>query len=93
MILMLKKKISLAVLVIIALIAVFGKNGLMEYLQVKKDLQGMRAQLGNLKIKNLDENADLYGLQTSNAFLEKKAREELKLSKPKETIYLFTNKD
>lgn len=90
---MLKKKLSIAVLVIIALIAIFGENGLMEYLQVKKDLNGMRAQLGELKIKNLDEKAELYGLQSSNAFLEKKAREELKLSKPQETIYLFSNKD
>jgi len=90
---MLKKKISIAVLAIIALIAIFGKNGLVEYLQVKRDLKGMRAQLGELKIKNIDENSELYGLNTSEAFLEKKAREELKLSKPKETIYLFSNKD
>lgn len=90
---MLKRNISIAVLVTIALIAIFGKNGLIEYMQVKKDLKGMRAQLGELKIKNLEENAELYGLNSSDAFLEKKAREELKLSKPKETIYLFPNKD
>ena len=90
---MLKKKISIAVLAIIALIAIFGKNGLVEYLQVKRDLKSMRAQLSELKIKNIDENSELYGLNTSEAFLEKKAREELKLSKPKETIYLFSNKD
>ena len=90
---MLKKKISIAVLTIIALIAIFGKNGLIEYMQVKKDLKGMRGQLSELKIKNLDENSELYGLNTSEAFLEKKSREELKLSKPKETIYLFSNKE
>lgn len=90
---MLKKKISIAVLAIIALIAIFGKNGLVEYLQVKRDLKSMRAQLAELKIKNIDENSELYGLNTSAAFLEKKSREELKLSKPKETIYLFSNKE
>lgn len=90
---MLKKKISIAVLAIITLITIFGKNGLIEYTQIKKDLTGMRAQLSELKIRNLDENAELYGLNTSDAFLEKKSREELKLSKPKETIYLFPNKE
>ncbi len=90
---MLKKKLSIAVLLIITLIGVFGKNGLLEYIQINSDLKGMRAQLKDLKIRNLEENTKLYGLNSNDAYLEKEAREKLKLSKPKETIYLFSNKD
>ncbi len=90
---MLKKKISIFVLSIIALIAIFGKNGLIEYIQVKKDLKNMRAQLKAIEIDNLNQHSELYGLKSSNAFLEKKSREELKLSKPEETIYLFPSNE
>ncbi len=89
---MFKKVFATLIVLFTAVIAVFGKNGLLEYFEMKNQIKDLRGRLSELKSDYIKEGNEVYGLTKDDTFLEKHARENLKMSKPNEKVYLFNDK-
>ena len=86
------KKVSATLIILFtAIIAVFGKNGLLEYFEMKNQIKDLRGRLRDLKSDYVEEGNVVYGLTQDDTFLEKHARENLKMSKANEKVYLFND--
>lgn len=83
-----------AVLVGIALVAqgIFGSNGLMTYLQKRRQYSALHQQIQQMKLDNQALQKEVHGLK-SNAFtIERYAREDLHMARQHELIYLLPQK-
>ena len=83
-----------AVLVGIALVAqgIFGSNGLMTYLQKRRQYSALHQQIQQMKLDNQTLQKEVQGLK-SNAFtIERYAREDLHMARQHELIYLLPQK-
>lgn len=71
---------------------VWGSNGLMAYLQKRREYAALHQQIQQMKLENQSLQKDVHGLK-SNAFtIERYAREDLHMARQHELIYLVPQK-
>ena len=80
-----------AVVVIIA--AVFGKHGLLTYMELDARYQSMQAEVARLKDENTRLKTEIEALKSDPEAIERVAREELGMIKPGEVLYRIKKKD
>lgn len=86
-------KIVLIVLLILNGLLVFhfiwGENGLLATMELKKTEQSMEEQLKEVREANLDLSRKIRLLKRDPEYLEKVIRSEMHFVQPGETLYLF----
>ena len=82
------KTAILAVIALSLLIYVFSPNFL-RLTRVYRQLQILEDEIEKLQVQNQEFQDEIYSLKNDPIYIEKVAREELGMSKPKEIIYKF----
>ena len=80
-----------AAVVIIA--AVFGKHGLLTYMELNARYQTMQDEVARLKEDNQRLKTEIGALKSDPDAIERVAREELGMIKPGEVLYRIKKKD
>src|SRR5262249_40613038 len=73
----------------LAVSTLVGERGLLHLWQLRQEQRDLEAQVFALSRENEDLRSRLLRLQTDDEFFEKIAREELKVARKGEIIYLF----
>ncbi len=68
---------------------VFGENGLLKYLKLKQKKAEMLSYIKTLQQENTKLKEEVSQLRSDPFYIEKRAREELNLSRPDEYIFFF----
>jgi len=66
-----------------------GYNGLFKLAELKREQALAQVRIDSLAVRKLELQAEKQRLLTDSAYMEKLAREELGMAKPKEKIYRF----
>jgi cell division protein FtsB len=69
--------------------AVFGDRGILNLLQKRREVEGLRAQIETLRGDNARLAVEVAELRSSPRAIERIAREELGLARPDETLFLI----
>ena len=77
----------LAILVWLQYSLWFGKNGIHDYTRVNDDVAAQQATNAKLKARNDQLFAEIDDLNGGQEAMEKRARNELSMTKPGETFY------
>lgn len=64
-----------------------GQGGLMQFLQLKNDVQQQKAENTLLEVRNSVLHAEVLDLKSGHEAIEERARVELGMIKPGETFY------
>jgi cell division protein FtsB len=70
---------------------VFEENGLLKYLELKNKKIELLSEIKALQEENIKLKEEIELIKKDPFYIEKKAREELNLSRPDEYIFLFEN--
>ena len=81
----------LSFLVIVFTIA--GNHGLLHLQGINNEQRALEKKNKEIKSEMAALRNEIHGIKSSNFLLEKKAREELSLSKPGEILYVFPKSD
>jgi cell division protein FtsB len=78
----------------IALIAltvgsVFGDRGILNLVDKRRQVDGLRAELEGLRAENARLSSEIAALRTNPRAIERLAREELGLARPDETVFFI----
>lgn len=85
-----KLKVVVGILVLLILgFTIFGENGLVNLIRLKKRTQALAHKADRLKAKNQVLEEDIGRLKTDPAYIESLAREELGMVKPGELVFQF----
>lgn len=79
--------LSLALFVVMMLVAVFHEDGIMTVLKLEKDLVGLKDSNEKKRQENKDIRREIKLLKNDPFAIEKIAREKLRMAKPGETVY------
>lgn len=80
--------ICLSIFLIIGQIDLWvGQGGLMQFLQLKNDVQQQKAENTLLEVRNSVLHAEVLDLKSGHEAIEERARVELGMIKPGETFY------
>jgi len=79
--------------VLIAFFTLYGRNGIPDLLNFMAQKNELEHALKNIKATIESEKNVLFGLSSSNEYLEKVAREDFGLSREGEVVYIFDPKD
>lgn len=77
------------VAVILMAHGIFGANGLLTYLQKRRDYNTLHRHILRLKKENQALQKDVHGLKSDPATIERYAREDLQMAGRHETIYVL----
>jgi cell division protein FtsB len=82
------------VLIAIALVAhgIFGSDGLVTYLQKRRQYAALRMQIQRRKQENQQLQKEVQGLKSDPATIERYAREDLHMARKHEMIYVLPQK-
>ncbi|MGH9352053.1 MAG: FtsB family cell division protein [Terriglobia bacterium] len=82
------------VLLAIALAAqgIFGSDGLMTYLQKRREYTALHQQIKQMKLENRTLQKEVQGLKSNSFTIERYAREELHMARQHELIYILPQK-
>ncbi|HEV2419163.1 MAG TPA: septum formation initiator family protein [Terriglobia bacterium] len=82
------------VLLAIALVAqgIFGSDGLMTYLQKRRQYTVLHQQIKEMKIENQTLQKEVQGLKSNSFTIERYAREDLHMARQHELIYVLPQK-
>lgn len=82
------------ILLAIALVAqgIFGSDGLMTYLQKRRQYTVLHQQIKEMKIENQTLQKEVQGLKSNSFTIERYAREDLHMARQHELIYLLPQK-
>lgn len=83
---------TILALLIIGL-SVFGDNGVLDYLRMKRATTETRREVEELKRENRALKAEIEALKDDKAYIEKIAREKLNMIRPDEVLYQFDRGD
>ena len=89
-----RKLTPLAILLFATIIASFtiiGNHGVSHLISINKEINLLDAKKRSMDSEISEIKNEIYALEHNPLALEKKARQELGLSKPNETIYVFRN--
>ena len=80
---------------VIALVvgSVFGDRGILNLLQKRRQVEGLRTELEGLRGENARLAAEIAALGGSERAIERLAREELGLARPDETVFFIREED
>ncbi len=91
-----KKKRSMVLLTFLLIFSlyllwtlVFDENGVIRYYELKAQRDRLVAEIGTIQKENASIREEIKLMQKDPFYLEKKAREELNLSRPDEYIFVF----
>jgi len=91
------EKVILSVLLLTAAVvimaAVFGKHGLLTYMELNVRYQSMQDETARLKDENARLKTEIEALKSDPEAIERVAREELGMIKPGEVLYRIKKKD
>jgi len=72
-------------------VSIFGSQGIMKVFQMNNRVDAMKKEIQLLEKENNRMRKEIHQLKTDPYYIEKLAREELGLVKPKEKIYEFVD--
>ena len=75
------------VLIALAVGSVFGDRGILNLVQKRREVEALRAELDELRAENARLAAENTELRTSPRAVERRAREQLGLARPDETVF------
>jgi cell division protein FtsB len=83
------------VLVFLALLVheIFGEHGYLALRRQKKELQSLQQQILKLQQENQELEKQIESLKSDPKAIEKLAREQMRLARPGEVIYVLPEKD
>jgi cell division protein FtsB len=76
-------------LIALAVGSVFGDRGILNLVARRRQVETLRAELGELRAENARLSSEIEALRTSPRAIERLAREELSLARPDETVFLI----
>ena len=74
-------------LIALAVGSVFGDRGILNLVQKRREVEALRAELGELRAENARLAAEITDLRTSPRAIEREAREKLGYARPDETVF------
>lgn len=87
-----------AIIVVLGLINIgligkmfWGNTGLLEYMQLKKQLASLRAEIVQLDEENLALSREIRLLQNDAGYVEKMIRQHLNYLRDNEVVYIFAS--
>ena len=82
-------------LVCIALVVheIFGTHGLLAWLQEKREVENLHQQIRQLQQENDQLDKQIKALKSDPKVIERLAREQIRLVRPGETVYTYSEKD
>ena len=80
-------------LVALAVGSVFGDRGLLNLVEKRQQLDGLRQEIETLRAENVHLAGEIAALRGSPRAIERLAREELGLARPDETVFLIREED
>jgi cell division protein FtsB len=83
------------VLVCIALLVheIFGTHGFLALRQEKREVENLRQQIRQLQQENVQLDKQIKALKSDPKMIERLAREQIRLVRPGETVYTYSEKD
>lgn len=92
-----KKAFKPAALILVILVLIvfttYGSHGLLHLREINNELAVLQKKNNALESEITVVSRDINDLKNQNFALEKKAREELGLSRPDEIVYIFNPKE
>ncbi len=86
--------LSLILLLYLLMSLVFGERGVLTYMKLAGTHKALKGQLARLQEENTMLKKEIELLQSPDSFLlEKKAREELNMTRPDEYLFIFRDED
>lgn len=82
-------KIILPVLILMALLTVFGERGLLKAHRLTSERDDIRAKVEKLRRENQYLSGELSSLRNDRRYVENMARKDLGLVRTGETVYRF----
>jgi len=79
----------LLLVVYLGITLVFEENGLLKYFELKEKKMELLSEIKVLQDENLKLKEEIELIKKDPFYIEKRAREELNLSRPDEYIFLF----
>lgn len=73
----------------LVVLSISGSHGYLQLRRLDNDVKSLEEKKQQLSEEVVDVNNQIYGLKTSDAVLEQKAREDLGLAKQNEIVYIF----
>ncbi len=73
----------------LTLLSIYGAHGLIHLRELEGELQSVRQKNAALEDQGASLESEIVALRRSPAALEKRAREELGVSRPGEIVYIF----
>ena len=80
-------------LIALAVGSVFGDRGILNLVARRRQVETLRAELGELRAENARLSSEIEALRSSPRAIERLAREELGLARPDETVFLIREED
>jgi cell division protein FtsB len=80
-------------LIALAVGSVFGDRGLLNLMERRQRVEGLRAEIETLRLENARLVGEIADLRQSPRAIERLAREELGLARPDETVFLIREED
>ena len=83
------------VLICIALLVheIFGTHGFLALRQERKEVESLRQQIRQLEQENSELDKRIKALKSDPKAIERLAREQIRLVRPGETVYTYSEKD
>jgi len=86
--------LALALIVLTLIVhEVFGENGYLAMRHKREEFQTLQLEIEKLKQENQRLEQQIKGLKTDPKAIEKLAREQMKMARPGELIYVLPEKD
>lgn len=73
----------------ISIVFVFGESGLIKYMELKEKKTRLEREIKEMEIKNSNLKRELQLLKENPFYIEKYAREEYRMAKPDEYIFIY----
>lgn len=83
---------ALLVGIALATQGIFGSNGLMTYLQKRRQYSALHQQIQQMKLDNQTLQKEVQGLKSNSFTIERYAREDLHMARQHELIYILPQK-
>ncbi len=76
-------------IVMLVVFTLFGNHGLVQLMQLSDEIAILSEENQEIEAEIIEIQNQIYGVSSSKLVLERRAREELGLSKPGEIVYIF----
>lgn len=70
---------------------IWGPTGIMEYMELKSELENLRKKTAELDTENLNLSREIRLLQSDRGYMEKMVRQRLHYLRDNEVVYIFAD--